>query len=115
MTSQIIDHEKSASNVLMKNARLQVEDKVYRAYGILKHCRVISSHEVISLVSALRFGRAIGLLKRIDTRMLNRLMLDTLPAHVQRSAGGKLEQGERDYRRAELVRTLLREGGKTPS
>lgn len=107
VSRQVIDHEQRASDVLMKNARLQVEDKVYRAYGILKHCRVISSQEVIGLVSALRFGQRLGLLKRLDTCMINRLMLYTLPGHLQREAGGKLEQGERDYRRAEIVRRFL--------
>ncbi len=115
VTRQIIDHERSASDVLMKNARLQVEDKVYRAYGILKHCRVISSQEVIGLVSALRFGQRIGLLKRLDNRMVNRLMLYTLPGHLQRESGGKLEQGERDYRRAEMVRRFLAEELERPA
>ncbi len=115
VTRQIIDHEKNASDVLLKNARLQVEDKVYRAYGILRHCRVISSQEVIGLVSALRFGQRIGLVKGLETRLLNRLMLDTLPGHLQREAGGKMDQGERDYRRAEKVRQLLDEGSGDPA
>ncbi len=111
VTRQVIDHEKSASDVLLKSARLQVEDKVYRAYGILKHCRVISSQEVISLVSALRFGHSLGLCDRMSAHQLNRLMLSTLPGHVQRDAGSKLDQEERDYRRALMVRSLLRSGG----
>ncbi len=107
VTRQIIDHEKSASEVLLESARLQVEDKVFRAFGILSHCRVISSHEVLSLISAVRFGRTIGILEGVDIRLLNRVMIETLPAHLQKGAGEPLDQVERDYRRAELVRGLL--------
>ncbi|RPJ45927.1 MAG: protein arginine kinase [Candidatus Latescibacterota bacterium] len=104
---QILDHEKSATEVLLKNARLQVEDKVFRAYGILGECRVIASQEALSLVSALRFGLSAGLIDRVDLGRLNRLMIETLPAHLQKRAGGKLDQVERDYRRAELVRGVF--------
>lgn len=112
VTRQIIDHERSASEVLLKSARLQVEDKVFRAWGLLNHCRVVSSQEVLSLVSAVRFGRSIGLLETVDYGVLNRIMIETLPAHLQKRAGERLDQAERDYRRARLVRELL--GGKKP-
>ncbi|MFH1680929.1 MAG: protein arginine kinase [Candidatus Eisenbacteria bacterium] len=107
VTRQIIDHEKSASEVLLKSARVQVEDKVFRSFGILSQCRVISSQEVMSLVSAVRFGRTVGLLDSLELRVLNRLMIETLPAHLQKQAGEKLDQVERDYQRAALVRRLL--------
>ena len=107
VTRQIIDHEKSASRVLLGSARLQVEDKVFRAYGLLTQCRVISSEETLSLVSAVRFGRNIGVLKDADLKVLNRLMIETLPAHLQKRGGERMDQVERDYRRAELVRDLL--------
>jgi protein arginine kinase len=107
VTRQIIDHEKSATEVLLKSARLQVEDKVFRSYGILRECRVVSSQEVLSLVSAVRFGHSAGLLDRSDLRVLNRLMIETLPAHLQKRAGEKLDQVERDYRRAALIRESL--------
>jgi protein arginine kinase len=121
VTRQILDHEKSASEVLLRSARVQVEDKVFRSIGLLAHCRVISSQEVMSLVSAVRFGWTAGLLDSIDLGVLNRLMIETLPAHLQKRAGEKLDQVERDYQRAALVRGLLargRDGGlaqTTPS
>lgn len=111
VTRQIIDHEKSASDTLLKSARLQVEDKVFRSWGLLTHCRVISSQEVQSLVSAVRFGRTIGLLDHVSMGVLNRIMIETLPAHLQKRAGEKLDQAERDYRRAGMIRALL-EGGE---
>jgi protein arginine kinase len=114
VTRQIIDHEKSASAELIRSARVQVEDKVFRSYGLLTHCRVVSTQEVMSLVSAVRFGRAAGLLEGVGLPVLNRIMIETLPAHLQKRAGEKLDQVERDFRRAALVRRLLgdaREGG----
>ncbi|NNE10421.1 MAG: protein arginine kinase [Gemmatimonadetes bacterium] len=110
VTRQVIDHEQSASEVLLKSAPHQIEDKVFRAYGILRHGRVISSQEVVSMTSALRFGFGLGFLRdRLDTHRLNRLMIETLPAHLQRANGTRLDQAERDYRRAAFVRSLLGE------
>ncbi|MBN1825916.1 MAG: protein arginine kinase [Candidatus Eisenbacteria bacterium] len=107
VTRQIIDHERSASESLLESFRPQVEDKVYRAYGLLTHCRVVSSQEVLSLLSAVRFGATIGILEQTPIPTLNRLMIETLPAHLQKEAGGALEPPERDVRRANRVRAML--------
>jgi protein arginine kinase len=46
---------------MMRDARIQIEDKVWRAYGTLRHCRSIHAREVINLCSAVRLGVALGL------------------------------------------------------
>jgi protein arginine kinase len=35
-----------------------MEDKIWRAFGILKHARVLTSDEVMNLLSAIRLGHA---------------------------------------------------------
>jgi protein arginine kinase len=40
VTRQIIDYEQRAREELQKDARVQIEDKVWRAYGTLRHSRV---------------------------------------------------------------------------
>ena len=46
VTRQIMEHEREAQAALLKEAPSQVEDKVWRAYGLLAHARVLSSQEL---------------------------------------------------------------------
>lgn len=107
VTRQIIDYEQRARDELLKVARVQTEDKVWRAYGTLKHSRAISSSEVVNLSSAVRFGVALQIEGLASVRTLNELLIRTQPAHIQLAAGQELEQRERNVIRANYVRNLL--------
>ena len=108
ITSQLVEYEKDAQQSLLREARSQVEDKVWRAYGLLQYARVLSSQEFMNLLSAVRLGLTIGLLD-VPAAFLNHLMIATQPAHMQAEAGSALEPEERDLRRAQLVRRKLTE------
>ena len=45
VVSQVIEYEKQASETLVKEAKSQTEDKVWRSIGILKSARVLSTNE----------------------------------------------------------------------
>jgi protein arginine kinase len=107
VTKQIIEYEQRARDELLKDARVQIEDKIWRAFGALKHSRVISSSEVVNLSSAVRFGVALQIEGLASVRTLNELLIRTQPAHIQLAAGQELEQRERNVIRANYVRTLL--------
>jgi protein arginine kinase len=107
VTKQIIEYEQKARDELLKEARVQIEDKIWRAYGALKHSRVISSSEVVNLSSAVRFGVALQITGLASVRTLNELLIRTQPAHIQLAAGQELEQRERNVIRANYVRSLL--------
>jgi protein arginine kinase len=92
VTRQIIDAEQRARDELLKDARVQIEDKIWRAYGTLRHSRVISSQEVVNLSSAVRFGVALAIPGLASVRTLNEILIRTQPANVLR---------------ADLVRSLL--------
>ncbi len=40
---QVLDYEARAREILLRDARSQIEDKVWRAYGILRYCRRVTS------------------------------------------------------------------------
>ena len=107
VTRQIMAHEKEAQAALLKEAPAQVEDKVWRAYGLLAHARVLSSQEFMNLLSAVRLGRSLGLVGRISSGFINQLMIVTQPSHLRAEAGTDLSPEERDVRRADLVRRRL--------
>ena len=111
VTRQIMAHEKEAQAALLKEAPSQVEDKVWRAYGLLAHARVLSSQEFMNLLSAVRLGRSLGIVDGMSSGFINQLMIITQPSHLQAEAGVDLSPEERDVRRAEVVRRHLAELG----
>ena len=111
VTRQIMAHEKEAQAALLKEAPSQVEDKVWRAYGLLAHARVLSSQEFMNLLSAVRLGRSLGIIDGMSSGFINQLMIITQPSHLQAEAGVDLSPEERDIRRAEVARRHLAELG----
>ena len=104
ITEQLVEFERDAQEALMGEARSQVEDKVWRAYGLLTHAPVLSSQEFMNLLSAVRLGYSLSLIKSISPGFMNQLMIITQPSHLQALAGKVLEAEERDVQRADLVR-----------
>ncbi|MCH7761771.1 ATP--guanido phosphotransferase, partial [candidate division TA06 bacterium] len=105
---QVIQYEREAREVLMKSARNQIEDKIWRANGILKYARILTSDEFINLSSAVRLGVGLGTIRTVSLQELNQLLLHTQPAHLQKIFGEEMEPEERDIRRAEHVREKLK-------
>ncbi|MFH1568294.1 MAG: protein arginine kinase [Gemmatimonadota bacterium] len=106
---QLVEYEREAQENLLAEARAQVEDKVWRALGLLSQARVLSSQEFMNLLSAVRLGVSLRFVERIPTSFLNHLMIITQPSHLQARAGAHLEPHERDIQRADLVRRQLAE------
>jgi len=106
---QVLDYEAQARQILLRDARSQIEDKVWRAYGILKYCRKVTSHEVMSLGSAVRLGKSMGLIERISAAGLNNMLLVCQPAHLQKRFEREMDPAERDMVRADLVRKIMAE------
>jgi len=106
---QLVEYERDAQDNLLGEARSQVEDKVWRAFGLLCHARILSSQEFMNLLSAVRLGVSLGFVEKVPTSFLNHLMIITQPSHLQARAGEHLEPQERDLQRAELVRHRLAE------
>lgn len=107
VTHQIMEYEKKAMDVLMKDARVQIEDKVRRAHGTLQSCRILTSKELISLVSAVRFGISLGMDGLCDIATVNELLILTQPAHIQKLAERELSAAERNEMRAQMVHEKL--------
>ncbi|MCK5707741.1 MAG: protein arginine kinase [Candidatus Aureabacteria bacterium] len=105
---QVITHEKNARMFLLNNSLRQLEDKVGRSFGILRNARIISSKESIGLFSTLRMGIDLGLINDIPRSIINQLFIITQPAHLQRYFEKILDTGERDVKRANLIREKLK-------
>jgi len=107
VTQQIIEYELNSQETLMKDASDQIEDKVWRSYGILKHARVLNSGEVMNLLSALRLGVSLKLFDKVSLHQINELLIITQPAHLQKYYKREMDTAERDMVRSDLVRERL--------
>lgn len=109
---RVIEEEELTRKQILKMKGLELEDSIWRAYGILKHARSISSKEAMELLSKVRMGVDMGILPPIDKVKLNELIIKIRPAHLQLSLSKELKPEERDKFRAELIRASLIEGGE---
>lgn len=103
----IISYEQQARQALMRSRTALLEDKIWRAWAILTHARVISAEEVMSLLSYVRLGVLLGRIQQVDLSTVNELFLITQPAHLQRLTGCGPDQTSRREARAKLVRQRL--------
>jgi len=107
MVSKVIGFEKQAREMLFRKARSLLEDKVWRAYGLLRHSRSVSTKEALSLISAVRLGVGVGILTDIPIKTLNELLVYIQPAHLQVREGRTMDTHERDVARATYIRETL--------
>ncbi len=112
ITHMIIDIERKARDVLANKARHEFEDKIFRSHAVLKSARMISTEEVLNLISAVRLGIGTGMITDTSINTVNEILLVSRPANIQLYFGEILEEHERDVKRAEYIRTKLGKNGK---
>lgn len=104
---QIIDYEYEARRALSERRPAVLDDKIHRAWGLLRHARMLGSEETLYLLSHVRLGVTTGRLQEVDLATINELMLLVQPAHLQAMSGRTLSGGERREYRATFVRNRL--------
>ena len=107
VVNQLITQERSAREALLKTSHIQLEDRVFRSYGVLVNSRIMETKEAAKCLSDVRLGIDLGLIKQVSKSILNELMILTQPGFLQQYAGGPLRPNERDIRRATLIRERL--------
>ena len=104
---QIIGREENARKGMLMRSKERLIDRIWRSYGTLRSAHIISSNETIELLSAIRLGIDMGIIKDITIPVINDLFILTQPAHLQKIEKGELSATERDLKRAELIRKKL--------
>ncbi|MBQ4103899.1 MAG: ATP--guanido phosphotransferase [Clostridia bacterium] len=101
---QIAAQERAAREELLKLT--VTEDKIFRAYGVLKYARLIDTDELMDLLSLVRLGAVKGLIN-IDTAKIEGMMINLQPATISLSVDRPLDRNGRDALRAQRVREML--------
>ncbi len=111
VTKQIVEQELIVRNKLLNDKRTRFEDAVYRSFGILSHARMITSKEAMTLLSDMKLGIELGIIKTKNNEKINiyNLMAKIQPANLQIMHNKNLNVDERDIARAEYIRENLPE------
>ena len=104
---KIVEYERLSREKLLNEDITVLEDKISRAMALLKNARLISSHEALFLLSNLRLGVNIGIIKDLSIAAINELFMLTQPSHLQLNHGSVLTAEQRDMLRAQKLKAKL--------
>ncbi len=105
----VVEQEWNARRKLATEEGDKFVDRLSRSLGVLRYARLLTSAESMNMLSHLRLACDMGCLPEERRHIVDRLMIEGQPAHVQMRQGGELDSDGRDLRRASVVREALRE------
>jgi len=109
VVEKIIELERAGRNEIYKNSKDLITDKIKRAYGTVKNAHMISSSEFLSLYSMLRLGITYNIIKDIDYKTIDSLLVKVMPANLSlQFNGADKDDLNRDILRAEYIRGVLK-------
>jgi protein arginine kinase len=105
---KVLEFEKKARETLLKEARSLLEDKIWRAYGLLRNARMLDSREAMGLISTVRLGVGLGIITGTRLSDLNEMLIMIQPMHLQMLYHKVMGPDERDWSRADYIRSRLK-------
>jgi len=107
ITEKVIQQERMARKYLAKNS-IDLEDRVYRAYGTLAYATKLSSDECKKLLSYVKLGTDLGIIKELNDSKVSKLYLYNGPANLQKYVGKPLDGYEREIKRPEVIKEIIK-------
>lgn len=102
----IVKEENKFREILLSKCKYELEDKVYRSYGILRSAVLLDYKETIELISNVRLGAELSFID-IDENNLDKLLMIISDASLKNYLGRYLDAKEIKYERARLVNRIL--------
>ena len=104
--NKVIDFERSTRKELYKNLGILLEDKIWRAVGILKNARRMGDAEAQKLISDVALGASLGIVAGMSSSALYKVMMRIRPAVIAEQSGD-MQSHSRDIVRAEILRKVF--------
>ncbi len=101
---QMVDKEVQIREQLAKNNFDDLEDEIFRAYGLLTNARSITTDEAMKLISYVKLGKEMDIIEYGDKKDLYELMIKIQPNNLLHIAGSEITVKERDKLRADIIR-----------
>jgi protein arginine kinase len=108
LTLQLVQYEMKKRDEMVEKMRVELEDLVYRAYGIASGARLLGEREAVGLLADLRLGTALGWLS-LPIERLNMLLVTVRDGHIERLVEDTDEDHSRQVKRvrAQFIKYAL--------
>lgn len=106
ITEQVILQERKARNLLGKN-KIELEDMVYRSWGIFSNCRKLKWDEAIKLLSDVKMGTDMGIIKEITDEKIMEIYLYLGQGNLQKYFGENFDNYDGEIKRAEMIKNII--------
>ena len=108
IVEKTIDQERQARKILAKN-KIEFEDTIYRDFGILTNARKLRLPETLNLLSNVKMGVDLGIIDEINDKKIAKMYFLVNSANLQIHFGENLETYDRDIKRAEVIKQIIKE------
>lgn len=110
VTAQIVDIERKLRREVLKNIGLELKDRIYRSYGVLRYAKNLPQKDAMVLLAQLKFGSDCGIIKiKGGGSGLHRLMIEMQPGNLQTYYKKTMGSTQRDEQRAKYLNEHLPE------
>ena len=107
ISEKMIEQERAARSILGKN-QIELEDMVYRDFGTLVNARKLRWQEAIKLMSNVKMGVDMGVIKELSDNDIAKIYFYINPANLQKYFNQNLDGYDRDIKRGEMIRDIVK-------
>ncbi len=111
ISQKVMEQEREVRKFLAKDG-VNLEDKIYRSYGILTNCRKLGFEEAKQYIDTLKLGTDLGIIPELKDSQIQKMYLYSKPANLQKYLGNKYDNLELDIKRAEIIKQIIQENTK---
>lgn len=108
VAQQVVENERMARKYLLSQSANSLEDRLWRAFGVLSFARSMSGQEALSLISEVRLGIDLKIIDNVPAQLFNELLVTTRPNYLQKLAAQMgIQEDNRDKLRAQVIRNTI--------
>ena len=108
-TKEIINHEQVARARLHKSSKENLNDEIWRAFGILRYAQVLTADEALALASKVQVGIDLGIIDIAPKNFFNELMVISRPNYLYKIIGEEcFKINDINLYRAQVIREKLK-------
>ncbi len=107
IVEQVVTQERNQREYYIKKNFHEVEDWIYRSYGVLRYARQLTSSEALALLAQIKIGIDTNLIQLKEKCNVYELMVETQPGNLQYLANEEFGSSQEERYRAEYIRNNL--------
>ena len=103
----VIENERNARMTIIQQHGAKLDDRVFRAQGILENAGLLPLEEAMDCLGRVRLGVSLERITNVNINTINQLFIDIQQGHLQWRFGDDLNESQLQEKRAALVKEKL--------